>query len=137
VGAELRHRLGVEQGVKVARNARFREESAGLIGNAPVLAHDVAIELSNRSGRAVDLEVRERLPVVRRDEDEVKVTPRDVSPPWEPFEPFPSSADRAALRGGHRWRLRLEEGGAQTLRFGYDVRIAAKHELAGGNRREP
>jgi hypothetical protein len=137
VGGELRLGLGVEQGIKVARNARFCEESAGLIGNSLSLGHDVTIEIHNHTGRLVDLEVRERTPVVRRDDDEVKVAVRDVSPPWEAFEPFPSSADREALRGGHRWRLRLEGGGSQTLRFGYDVRIASKHELVAGNRREP
>ena len=31
-GGELRLGLGVEQGIKVARNARFREKTGGLMG---------------------------------------------------------------------------------------------------------
>lgn len=136
LGGELRLGLGVEQGIKVARNARFREASTGLIGNALLLCHDVSIELANRTGRSLEVEVRERVPVVREADDDIKVVVRDVSPPWEVFAPFPSSAEREALRGGQRWRLRLDENGVEKLRFGYDVRIAAKHELVGGNRRE-
>jgi hypothetical protein len=59
-----------------------------------------------------------------------------VEPDWEPFEPFPSDAGVEPLRGGYCWRLSLERGQKKSLRAAYAVKIAAKHELIGGNRRE-
>jgi hypothetical protein len=128
--------LGVDQGVKVARNARFREESAGLMGGTLILRHELEVELANHSGGDIELEVRERLPVVREHEDEIKVEVGEVAPAWEPYEPEPRQDGEAPLRGGYRWRLTLADGASRKLAAAYAVRIAAKHELVGGNRRE-
>jgi uncharacterized protein (TIGR02231 family) len=135
-GGELELGLGVEQGIKVARNTRFREQSAGLMGGSLLLEHHVDVELENHTERPVDIEVRERVPVVREGDDDVRIELREVEPDWQPFEPFPSQAADERLRGGHRWRVALERGKKQTLSFAYTVKIASKHELAGGNRRE-
>ncbi|HZO14432.1 MAG TPA: DUF4139 domain-containing protein, partial [Polyangiaceae bacterium] len=63
-GGELSLGLGVEQGIKVARNTRFREQSAGLMGGSLLLEHHIAIDIENHCARAVDIEVRERVPVL-------------------------------------------------------------------------
>jgi hypothetical protein len=133
---ELSLGLGVEQGIKVARNTRYREESAGLMGGSLVLEHAIDIELANRTGRKVEVEVRERIPVLVEGEDDIKLEVRDVRPRWEPFEPFPSDAGAERLRGGYRWHIELDRGDDRTLHAGYALRIASKHELVGGNRRE-
>jgi Domain of unknown function (DUF4139)/N-terminal domain of unknown function (DUF4140) len=130
-GARLELGLGVEQGLKVARNARFRESSAGLIGGSLVLHHDVTIDVANHLDAAAEIELRERLPVLREKEDDIKLTVRDVEPSWEDYAPPDDD-----LRGGRRWRFTLAAGQERHLRFGYDVRISAKNELVGGNRRE-
>ena len=44
--------------------------------------------------------------------------------------------DDYALRGGHRWVVTVPPGATQALAAAYTVRLSAKHELAGGNRRE-
>lgn len=135
-GGELRIGLGVAQGVKVARNARFREESAGLMKGALVLHHAIEVDVQNHAGRAIELEVRERVPVVREGEEDIKLEIGDVSPPWSTFDPRPEHDGDERLRGGHRWTLELADGERQTLSARYAVRIASKNELVGGNRRE-
>ncbi|MEZ4404515.1 MAG: DUF4139 domain-containing protein [Kofleriaceae bacterium] len=128
--------LGVDPDVKVARNARFREESAGVLRGASRLCHDVTVEVEALGRTAVTVEVRERVPIPSAGTEDVEVTLHDVAPPWEPYRPEPGP-DQPALVGGHRWTVTVEPGQRASLRYGYVIKIAAKHELAGGNRREP
>ena len=128
--------LGVDPAVKTARNARFREEAAGVLRGALKLVHEVTIAVENLGARPVSLEVRERVPRPAPDEEDVEVTIDRVAPAWEPWKP---DAERGgpALLGGHRWRIELEPAARRDLHLDYHVRIAGKHELVGGNRRDP
>jgi uncharacterized protein (TIGR02231 family) len=129
--------LGVDQRVKVARNATYREETAGMLRGSLRLEHEVAIDVENLTGRAIDLEVRERLPVrAVDDDDDVTIEVGRVTPAWQPWAPEPEHPGERRLRGGHRWELHLDADAKQTLELHYQVKIAAKHELVGGNRRE-
>jgi hypothetical protein len=128
--------LGVDAKVKLSRNTEFREEAAGMLRGALRLIHTIKIDAENLSDRAVDLEVRERLPVTRDGDDDVEVTPGKVEPAWERWTPDPNAPRERRLRGGYRWKLALPAGQKRALRAAYEVKIAAKHELAGGNRRE-
>ncbi len=130
-GAKLELGLGVEQGIKVARNTRFEEQSAGLMGRALELEHTLEIDLENHTSREVRVEVRERIPVARDGDDDVEVKVESVEPAWEPWEPTGQS-----LEGGHRWIVSLAPSAKRSLRATYVVRISAKHELVGGNRRD-
>ncbi len=130
-GLELELGLGVEQAVKVARNASFSEHTTGLINSTLELLHEVTIQLRNNLPVPARLEVRERLPVTTEGDKDVQVELRKVQPPWEPF-----SQSDLELRGGYRWRLVLKPGTRAELTFSYAVRIPASHELEGGNRRE-
>ncbi|MBK8260383.1 MAG: DUF4139 domain-containing protein [Nannocystis sp.] len=130
-GGELRLGLGVEQAVKVARNSRFSEESAGLMGGSLVLRHQIVVEVQNRLDRPISIELRERLPTLREGEDEIQIERGPIEPPWEAYEP-----EEYALRGGYRWSARLAPAGAQTFKASYAIKISAKRELVGGNRRE-
>jgi hypothetical protein len=129
--------LGVDPAVKIARNAEFHEEAAGMLRGTLRLVHAIAIEIDNTSQRAVDVEVRERVPVTREGDDEIEVTVGRVDPAWEPWAPEPASPGARRLRGGHRWRVSVAPAAKKLLRAAYDVRIPAKTELVGGNRREP
>ena len=130
--------LGVESAIKVARNSTFTEETSGLLGGSMKLRHHVTVDVVNHLAQAVNVEVRERLPVTREDEDDIDVLVDEVSPAWEAYEPFPERAPDDRLRGGHRWRTELAGGGAERrLELRYTVKIASKNELVGGNRREP
>ncbi len=100
------------------------------------LVHAVTVEVDNRSPRAVDLEVRERVPVTREGDDDVEVIAGKVEPAWERWTPDPDAPRDRRLRGGFRWRLTLPGRSKRTLRAAYEVKIAGKHELVGGNRRE-
>jgi len=123
--------LGVEQAIKVARNTSFAEESAGLMGGSLALRHEIALEVANRRERAISIEVQERLPSLREREDEIQLDLVQVDPPWAAFEP-----EDYPLKGGHRWQLQVLPGQARKLRVVYVIKISAKKELVGGNRRE-
>jgi len=124
--------LGVEQSVKCARNTRFEEETAGLIRGTLSLKHGVDIELMNHLDGPAEIEVRERVPVAREHDDDVRVDVDRVSEGWAAYEP----EDGAPVEGAHRWVVTLSPGQKRTLALSYTVRIPSKHELVGGNRRE-
>jgi hypothetical protein len=136
-GGHLEVGLGVDPAVKIARNAEFREEAAGMLRGALKLVHAISIEIDNTSQRPVDIEVRERVPVTREGDDEIEVTLGRVEPPWEAWAPDPETPGARRLRGGHRWRLSVPSATKKLMRASYEVRIPAKSELVGGNRREP
>jgi hypothetical protein len=135
-GAHLEIGLGVDAAIKVARNSEFREEATGMLRGALRLHHSVAIDVDNVSSAAIDLEVRERIPVTRDGEDDIEVTIGKVEPGWERWTPDADGPSTARLRGGHRWRLQIPAGQKRTLRAAYEVKIPSKAELVGGNRRE-
>ena len=122
--------LGVEPAIKVARTTTFQEETSGLLGGALSLGHRVSVELRNLLPRPVTVEVRERVPVARKDDTEVKVEVGAVDPAWERWD------QEQSLRGGHLWRVTLEPGTTRTLSARYAVKISSKLELVGGNRRD-
>jgi hypothetical protein len=128
--------LGVEQAIKVARNTRYREESAGLMGGALLLHHGISVEIRNNLPRPAPIEVRERVPVTVENDDDVELKLGQVSPAWEEWKQDKASPGEAELKGGRRWRVTVPAGGKQELRADYEVKISAKHELVGGNRRE-
>jgi hypothetical protein len=134
-GGAIQLGLGVEEAVKVSRNTRYREDVTGLTRGILAFDHEIDIEVINHLDHGIDLEVRERLPVVRDEEKEIKIELGDVSPLWRPYEP-PLLAGGEPLKGGRRWNLRLDAAEKQQLRAKYRIRIPSKNELVGGNRRE-
>ncbi len=131
VRAEVRLGLGVEQAIKVSRNTDYSEEHTGLIHASLLLKHQIAVEVHNHLDRAIDLEVRERVPSLQEGEDEISVEIGAVDPPWSRYEP-----EEYLLEGGQRWRIKLAAGEKKRLRATYSIKISAKKELVGGNRRE-
>jgi uncharacterized protein (TIGR02231 family) len=128
--------LGVDPTVKIARNVEFHEEATGMLRGGLRLIHAIAIDVDNLSPRPIDLEVRERVPVTREGDDDVAVTVGKVEPGWEKWSPDSESAGQARLRGGYRWKIVVPPATKKLLRATYEVKIAGKHELVGGNRRE-
>lgn len=135
-GGHVEVGLGVDQRVKIARNSRYREETTGMLRGSLRLEHEVEIEVENLHARPIDLEVRERLPVPGGDDDDTEIEVDRVEPAWQAWTPEPAHPGEPRLRGGHRWRLEVAAGGKRTLALGYHIKIAGKHELVGGNRRE-
>ena len=135
-GALVEVGLGVDASVKIARNTEFREETTGMLRGGLRLLHAITIDVENLSTKAIDLEVRERIPVTRDGDDDVEVILGKVEPAWERWTPDPGAPRDLRLRGGHRWKLAVPATSKRTLRAAYEVKIAGKHELIGGNRRE-
>ncbi len=129
--------LGVDPQVKIARNTEFHEEATGMLRGALRLVHAIAIDVENLSARVLDLEVRERVPVAPPNDDAVEVAVARVEPAWERWTPDPSAPADNRLRGAYRWRVPVAPNAKTTLRAGYEVKIASRLELVGGNRREP
>lgn len=131
-GGVLRLGLGVEPRVKISRNARYAEESGGLIGGRLDLGHEIEVEVENLLPAEARVEIRERIPTLREGEDDIRVEEHDVSPAWSEWEP----EEQPDLEGGRRWKVVVPTGEKVKLSAAYTVRIASKHELVGGNRRE-
>ena len=101
------------------------------MGGSLALRHEITIEVANRRERPVNVEVHERLPTLREREDEIQLDLAAVDPAWAAFEP-----DDYPLKGGHRWQIQVPAAQQKKLRVVYVIKISAKKELVGGNRRE-
>jgi hypothetical protein len=127
--------LGVEQGIKVARNTHFREQTSGIAGGNLGLMHEIRIEVNNMLKRHIDLEVRERIPTNRTDrlksDEKVKIDIVTIQPEWEAFDQAPDYID-----GAYRWCLGLDPGERIELKAEYEINIPSSTEVVGGNNRE-
>lgn len=128
----LRLGLGVEQGIKVSRNTAFEEKTAGLMRGSLALRHEIRVSVANRLERPALVEVRERIPVPAiEDDSDIDVVMIDMRPTSQSYD-----QTDAPIRGGRRWELEIAPGKETEISAIYEVRIAGKHELIGGNRRE-
>jgi len=131
-GATQRLGLGVEESIKVSRNTRFDEASGGVFGGASMLTHRVSLEVANRLGRPVTVELRERVPVVPVSEKDIKVEEAEVKPAWRTPTPLPGETP---VEGERAWRVTLQAGEKQSLDATWVVKIPSSKMLQGGNRR--
>jgi len=136
VGSSIDVGLGVDPAIKIARNTEFLEEATGMLRGGLRLVHAITIDIDNMSPGPIELEVRERIPVKRDDDDEVEILIGKVDPPWERWTPDPDAPRDRRLRGAYRWKVSLPAGAKKSLGAVYEVRLASKLELVGGNRRE-
>lgn len=131
-GGTLRIGLGEEDRVKVSRNARVSEESAGLLGGKREITHTVDIELRSGLPFEAKVELLDRIPVTDDDDIDIKFVSSD--PPASDYDQL----DRELkIRGGKKWLVSLDPGDKRTVTFQYAIKIKDKEELVGGNRREP
>ncbi|MGY0464468.1 DUF4139 domain-containing protein [Kitasatospora sp. cg17-2] len=125
-GGVRRLGIGVAESVEVTRRTELHESTAGMLNSSTVLDHRVRVELANRLGRPVTVEVRERVPV--SSDADVRIEER---PGWHaPEEPSPECPPGTRLR-----RVDLPPGGRAELDGGYQIRIPAGKAIVGGNRR--
>ncbi|MEE3717249.1 DUF4139 domain-containing protein [Tumidithrix elongata RA019] len=125
--------LGVEQGIKVARNTTFGEVRSGeTLVAFNELRHSIQIAISNRLDREIAIEVRDRIPVPQP-EAKVDVQITQVSPPWQKY----SQEERGrVLEGGYRWQVQIPANRDLNLEASYTAKTFIDSELVGGNRRE-
>ncbi|MFB8241698.1 DUF4139 domain-containing protein [Kitasatospora purpeofusca] len=125
-GGVRRLGIGVAESVEVTRRTELHESTAGMLNSSTVLDHRVRVELANRLGRPVTVEVRERVPV--SSDADVRIEER---PGWHaPDEPSAECPPGTRLR-----RVDLPPGGRAELDGGYQIRIPAGKAIVGGNRR--
>jgi len=132
----LRIGAGIDEQVRVARNVRYAETTAGLMGGWTHLEHVIEIELRNNSAASISLEVRERVPVLTKNEKELEVRFGASSVGWSELGQAHEPEGAAVLDGGRKARVDLAPGAVETLRYDYMIRIATASELVGGNRRD-
>ncbi len=127
----IRLGLGVEERIRVARNARVEERTTGLLGGSAAIDHSITVDLASSLGRKVAVEVLERVPVT--DDRDVEIKLSYARPEHDRY----TQADRGEpLRGGLRFTVDLPAGGEARVELGYRVTLPAKNEIVGGNRRE-
>jgi hypothetical protein len=130
-GGEFLVGMGVDDRLRVARNAKMEEERAGLLGGKAIITTRVTIDVRSTLGFAAEVEVLDRVPVAGSDAlavEALEATPSATS--------YDQQAEGRPIQGGQRWVLRLEAGGSSKITFGYKVTLSSKEELVGGNRRE-
>jgi len=130
-GGALRLGLGVEERIRVVRNVRAQEESAGFLGGKIAVMHDVSIELSSALGYPAKIKVYDRLPVTEDKDVEIELV--SARPRSDKYD----QAERGTpIRGGLVWEIELAAAGRARIEFSYRIVLPAKSELEGGNRRE-
>ncbi|GHH80295.1 hypothetical protein GCM10018781_60200 [Kitasatospora indigofera] len=125
-GGTRRLGLGVTESIEVARRTELRESTAGMLNSSTVLDHRVHVELANRLGHPVTVEVRERVPVPS--EADIRIEERaGWQAPQDAADDLPASS--------RLWRVEVPAGGRAELDGGYEIRIPAGKAIVGGNRR--
>ncbi|MER7753613.1 DUF4139 domain-containing protein [Kitasatospora sp. NPDC097643] len=125
-GGMRRLGIGVTESIEVARRTELHESTAGILNGSTVLDHRVHVQLANRLGRAVTVEVRERVPVTS--DAEIRIEERaDWHAPTVSTPDCPPST--------RLWRVELPPGGRTELAGGYQIKIPADKAIVGGNRR--
>ncbi|MFD7597077.1 DUF4139 domain-containing protein [Kitasatospora sp. NPDC059812] len=118
--------IGVTESIEVARRTELHESTAGMLSSSTVLDHRVHVQLANRLGRTVTVEVRERVPVTS--DAEIRIEERAD---WQaPAVSTPDCPPSTRL-----WRVELPPGGRTELDGGYQIKIPAGKAIVGGNRR--
>ena len=130
-GGTLRVGMGVEDRLRVARNVRSDEDTAGLLGGSMVVTHTVTIELSSALGQPSTVEVLERLPV----SEDKSMTVEFVAARPE-ASPYTQAERGAPIRGGLQWRVPLAAAGKAKIEYQYRITFPARTEIVGGNRRD-
>lgn len=131
-GGSIALGLGVEERIRIARNAKVLESSTGLLGGSTQVDHSISIELSSSLGEPVVVDVIDRVPVAKRD-SEIEVTVLSSKPKAIAY----AQADRGVpVDGVARWAVELAPGAKATIEFAYRIVLSSKLELVGGNRRD-
>jgi hypothetical protein len=129
-GGALTLGLGVEEGLRVVRQVRYTEESAGLLGGSRRIKTEVQLEVASSLSAQARIRCIERVPVSASDAARVEILSSAPA-----AEPVTERADGLRLEGVHALPLAVAPGGRATATLRYQVTLGAKDELVGGDRR--
>jgi Domain of unknown function (DUF4139)/N-terminal domain of unknown function (DUF4140) len=130
-GGTMHVGMGIEPRIRVARNVRAREETAGILSGDALVFHDVTLELSSALGTSALVEVIDRLPVT--DDKTVEIELTKSVPEAEPYKQIERGTP---VRGGSLWHVIVPAGGKGNIAYSYKIRFPSKNEIVGGNRRD-
>ncbi|MEZ4235841.1 MAG: DUF4139 domain-containing protein [Myxococcota bacterium] len=122
--------LGVEDRLKLVRNVRYSEVSAGVFGGSRRLQTEIEVEVASEIERPVAIDLLERVPVAA--DDKVAVEQTEASPPAEVYK---GEVEGRILAGGRRQHLEVPAGGTAKAVLTYAVTLGSKDEIVGGDRR--
>lgn len=122
--------LGPEDGIRLARNARYREEATGMFGGGRRIHTDVELTLASSLSRAITVEVFDRMPVA--DDDTVSVSLESAEPT---AAPWPGDGTETPLKGGLRQQVHIPPGGEARATLHWHMSVGARYEVDGGERR--
>lgn len=126
--------LGEEQNIKLVRRTFFKEEVHGLMNGKNLLKHRIVNEVTNRTGKAIKVELRERVPYAHKNaEKHLKVTFTEAKPEWHLL---PKEKSFGLDRHIHFWKAQIDNENSQEFEFSYEIEVPSKEEVVGGNRRE-
>jgi hypothetical protein len=125
--------MGVEDRIRVARNARVDEESAGLLRGNTVVDATVTIDLTSALGREVKVLVVDRIPTSSQDPKNIEVELVSAQPSSQPYK---QEERGRPIEKGLLWALDVPASGKARVTFRYKISFSSKSELVGGNRRE-
>ncbi len=111
--------LGVDDRVTVTRELKAREVDKKIIGDRRRIRVAYEIEVSNLRDRAIDLEVRDQLPVSRHEQIKAKLEAADPKP-----------IEQTELNE-LIWKQSLAANGQQTYRFDFTIEHPAAMRVAG------
>jgi Domain of unknown function (DUF4139) len=123
--------LGVEDRLRVARNARVEESTVGLLGGSTHLDHYITVDITSSLGMPITIELLERIPVTDDKDVSVKIIATDPE-----SKAYDQSDLGSPVRGGRRFHLDVAAGGKTRVSYAYRIKLPAKNEIVGGNRRE-
>jgi uncharacterized protein (TIGR02231 family) len=129
-GGTLACGMGTDDRVKVARNVRVSEESAGLLGGSTAVTHIVTIELASSVRDAVKVIVLEALPIT----DDKALEVKTLSTRPEPA-PYDQTKLGSPIRGGRRFDVVIEPGKKAEVEIVYRLAFSTKLDVVGGSRR--
>lgn len=122
--------MGVDDRVKVARNVRVDEESAGLLGGSLAVTHTVGIELTSSIKDPIKVVVLERVPVTDDKDIEIKIVKANPVPTT-----YDQSERGSPMRGGCRFDTVVNPGKKLPLEIVYRLVFSSKLDIVGGSRR--
>lgn len=111
--------LGVDDRVVVTRELKAREVDKKIIGDRRRLRVAYEIEVRNLRDRAIDLEVRDQLPVSRHEQIKVKLEAADPKP------------NEQTELNELIWKLSLAANARQVVRFDFTIEHPAAMQVAG------
>lgn len=131
-GGQLSLDLGLEEGLRVARNATYQESEKGMLSAQTIGLNQVRLELASRLDAPVTVQVFERLPLAPEGGDLQVALESASSPPTRDLGP-----DGDKVEGALRWEVVVPPRGKVEIAYSYAVRVPARMEVVGGARREP